>query len=205
MKKINLINNINLICNIKLFSTIFPYYYNLIIINIKFINNYQFKFNLILKWVFIYFFVSFKTIIWNIDFKLTFDLILTMQINSFLPWVNTKLWVNFILYQLYLVKTKKKQLNFIKRNYRQIKFFLYLFKYFRVFLNLKFSSLKSLSLLMKGRAGNIKWVKVRYLNTQNIKYSKYITKFVFCSHINIFTTKWGSTSVRLQSNYYYLQ
>ena len=170
-------------------------------INLKNFNYLFFKLNVILKWVNTLTGKYLKKINRNIDYKTTLDLILLIHLNIKLPWINSYLWVNFFLYQLYLIKLKKDQLYFIRKNYAYHKLLLNIFQINAILKSYKINNLKSILQHVKGRAGNLRWVKSRYFKTTNISYSNYNNNYIFSSHINYFITKWGSISVRLQAHY----
>ena len=67
---------------------------------------------------------------------------------------------------------------------------------------LNFLVVKNINFKVKGRAGDLRWVKVRYLNTTSGSVSAYKKNiFKTQSDINYFVTKWGSTSIRTQYQY----
>ena len=174
---------------------------SILTINLKNFNYLFFKLNIILKWVNTLTGKYLKRINQNIDYKSTLDIILLIHLNLKLPWLNSVLWVNFFLYQLYLIKLKKDQLYFIRKNYKYNKLLLNIFNINSVLKQYLINNLSSILQHIKGRSGNLRWVKSRYLKTTNVTYSKYNNNYIMSSNINYFTTKWGSVSIRLQSHY----
>ena len=68
--------------------------------------------------------------------------------------------------------------------------------------SLNFLTLKNINFKVKGRAGDLRWVKVRYLSKLEDSVSVY-RRNIFKTRFDIsyFVTKWGSTSIRTQYQY----
>lgn len=130
-------------------------FFKFILVNLKNINNYNYKFCTTIKWVFLNYKKIFKNVYYSIDFKSTLDLIFFSHVNVLLPTKNNTILSNYLTIQLQLQDSKKSQVSFIKLNYILNK------QLFKLFNNTQLQKINlniidSLYLTLKGRATNLR-------------------------------------------------
>ena len=131
----------------------------------------------------------------HVDYKSTIEFVVNTYFNNYLNTHSADLVAQYSSYQLQLIKNKKMQNSWMKRNSIQWKL---LNKYAKHDKNWYsgVSPIRGLQLSVKGRAADLRWVKLRFLQsgilnsmTKNYKFFK-----SWKSEEN-FVTKWGSINI----------
>ena len=159
--------------------------------------NYKFIFNNLLNWFIFKNARYLYEIGFSPDYKSTLELILTLHTNIFTPQINNKTLTNYSVLQLQKLRNKRMQLIYIRRNATHNNHLLIIS--FKSILMLNLLVLKGIKVGVKGRAGDLRWVKLRYYSKNTIKCSKYSVNSIKSSNsLGYFVTKWGSTSIRCE-------
>lgn len=168
-------------------------------LNIKQFNS-QFFINILVEWISLNNYKNLQDIGKNPDYKITLDIILSCHTNIYIPWISSNLMTNYSTLQLQKIKNKKMQLNWMWRN-------VYLNRVLisftdRWFKHLNLLCIKGLLFNVKGRAADLRWVKLRYWKKSPITITKYCNNlYRTVASSDYFVTKWGSTSIKIQISY----
>lgn len=141
----------------------------------------------------------------HVDYKETLEFLINLLTNKYNNWQTSKLLAEYSVAQIQLIKNKKMQNSWIKRNSKQL-FFIYKFGNINLNKKQQFLTIRGLSLDLKGRAADLRWVRLRYLKFGKLTYSW--KDFLGSSNwksSQIFLTKWGSINIKSSSSSYKFQ
>jgi len=140
----------------------------------------------------------------HIDFKNTLEFIISLTTNKYINFYPSNLLTIYSIYQLQLIKNKKMQNSWINRNSLQL-LLLYKFNNLKINKYNKLINFKNIIFNIKGRAADLRWVKLRTKKYGNFSKKSYVFQESYnWESTNTFVTKWGTVSIKSKISFYKL-